>query len=60
MSVRDDGLADSRQPPQEDGALRKIMMALWKMFESDDMIRSATNTTAYHAPPRDDQIRFGT
>jgi hypothetical protein len=60
MSVRDDGLADSRQPPKDDGTLPKMMMAFWKLFESGDMIRSATDTTAYRAPPRDDQIRFGT
>jgi hypothetical protein len=37
-----------------------MMMAFKKMFESGDMIRSPTDTTAYRAPPRDDQIRFGT
>jgi len=60
MSVRDDGLAGSRQPPNDEGALRKMMVAFWKVFESSDMIRNPTDTTAYRAPPREDQIRFGT
>jgi hypothetical protein len=60
MSMRDTGLADSRQPPTDNGTLRKMIMAIWKMFESGDMIRSPTDTTAYRAPPREDQIRFGT
>jgi hypothetical protein len=59
-SVRDDGLADPRQPPMHDGTLRKMMMAFRKLCESGDMIRGATDTTAYGASPRDDQIRFAT
>jgi hypothetical protein len=60
MSACDDGLADSQQPPKDDGILPKMLVAFWKVFESGDIIRSPTDTTAYRAPPRDDQIRFGT
>ncbi len=60
MSMRDDGLAGSRQPPKDERAIEKLMKVFRKMFEPSDMVRNPTDTTAYRAPPRDDQIRFGT
>lgn len=60
MSVCDHGVAGSRQPPNDEGTFRKMMVVFWKVFESGDMIHNPTDTTAYRAPPREDQIRFGT
>jgi hypothetical protein len=60
MSVHGDDLADSEQPEKDDGILRKMMTVFKKIFEADDIIRRPTDTTAYRALPREDQIRFGT
>jgi len=60
MSVHGDDLADSEQPQKDDGILRKMMSGFKKIFESDDIISRPTDTTAYRALPREDQIRFGT
>ena len=60
MSVHGDDLADSEQPEKDDRILRKMMTVFKKIFESDDIIRRPTDTMAYRALPREDQIRFST
>jgi hypothetical protein len=59
MFVDDDGLGGSRQPPEDDEFLRKIVIALKKLFEPGDLICRPTDTTAYREPPREDELRFG-
>jgi hypothetical protein len=59
MFVHDYSLVESRQPPEDDRLLRKIVIALKALFQSGDLIRRPTDTTAYRAPPRENELRFG-
>jgi hypothetical protein len=59
MFVHDDGLGEARRLPEGEHLLQKMLAALKRLFEPDDLIFRPTDTTAYRAPLREDELRFG-